>query len=106
MARVRDFLKRLIKGVKSNMSGIFSAASIAFLTAGIATLLWTVGSQAGTFYESLWKFFMILGGFLLVVSVELLRREQKKRDEERNTLLSEIKGLRNDLRKWLAGEKE
>jgi len=104
MPRVRHFLRGLIREVNNNMSAILSALAIASLTAGFATLLWAVG-RTDTFYADLWKALIFVGTFFLIVSLELLRREQGKRDKERDALLNELKGLRSDLRNSVMGGK-
>jgi hypothetical protein len=85
------------------MSAVVIAVSVAFLSAGFALLVWAV-DRASVFYSDLAKALIFLGAFVFIISLEVVRREQKKKDRESHALLEtmrsiqdEIKGLRGDL---------
>jgi len=92
------------------MVAVIIAVSVAFLSAGFVLLVWAF-DRASVFYNDLAKVLIFLAAFLFVISLEVVRRGQRKKDKESHafsemlgtmlktmkSIQDEIKGLRRDL---------
>jgi len=103
MNRIKTTLLKIVGRIKENMSTISITVAMTFLAVGFAMLVWAV-DKAEVFYRDIASALIFLGIFSWLITLELFRREQKREDKIRDTLLAtmesikdEIKGLRSDL---------